>query len=88
MAIVLFVGAQIVPATTTGEVATFFEAFIMGLVPIVLHFTMWSDWMHTKISNDGLKINYKLYQIIGLVVVLLNLMIVTTAYFQGYYGLI
>ncbi len=45
----MFVGSQVVPATDTNETATFFEALLMGIIPMFLHFAMWSDYIYNRL---------------------------------------
>lgn len=76
-----FIGSQVVPVDTTGVPMSFFEALGITVLLLALHFIMWSDYMHNKFAEDGLKINYKLYQIIGLTVVLGMLAIIVNTYY-------
>ncbi len=77
---IMFVGSQVVPATDTNETATFFEALLMGIIPMFLHFAMWSDYIYNEIREQDIKINYDSYQVVGLVIVIFTFLLVSTAY--------
>ena len=64
---IFFVGTQVIPATSTQETWTFFEA-IMGifLLPLPQIF-LFSEYLYSKLKDDGFKISYKTYQFMGLV---------------------
>ncbi len=70
MAISYFLGMQFVTDVTGNEV-TLLEALVVAIIITGLNATLWSDWMYKKLSDDGLKINYKTYQIIGILVLLI-----------------
>ena len=79
--ILLFVGAQIVPAASTGQTQSLLESFGMSSILIGIHLMLWSDYTYNDMIENGLKINYKLYQYIGLLAVLLMLIIILNAYY-------
>ena len=86
--LVMFLGSQVVPATKTGETATFLEAIFMAVIPMLLHFVLWSDYLYNNIRDSGGNIGYNPYQKIGLLIVVLTLSLVVTAYYRGFSSLL
>jgi len=85
IALIVFIGAQNVPATSSGETQSLLEALSMASIIYILHHALWSEYIYNDIKNNGLNINYKTYQYVGLIVVSGMLFIVTNAYIGWYF---
>ena len=81
MGILFLIGAYTVPATSSGQTQSLFDSFIMSITLVGIHLLMWSDYIYNDIFENGFKINYKLYQYIGLVGVSIMLIIILNAYY-------
>ena len=79
--IIIFIDAQIRPATISGETASSLSALTMALVVFFLQFMLTSDYIHNNLRENGLHVNYKLFQRIGLFLGLIFLYITANAYF-------
>ena len=80
VSVIVFFGAQIRPATNSGETQSLFMALLMALILFFLHFALWSNYIYDNLRENGLNINYKLFQIIGFTVVSIMLYIVVNVY--------
>ena len=82
--IILFVGTQIVPATNSGKTFSFLEALSVSLLLFFLHFSLWSTYMYNEYKyegfNSGKKLNYKVYQIIGLFFIIITFIVISKVY--------
>jgi len=77
----MFIGSQVVEAGYPPEKASFLEGLALGLLIGSLYFIMWSDGMYYK---NNLKINYKLYQVIGLIVTALSLVLYSIGFYNSW----
>lgn len=66
--IIIFFGSQVVPATKTNEKASILEAFGMVALLAIPQYAMWSEYVYNTILDEGVLLNYKFYQSIGLLV--------------------
>ena len=78
IAIIIFMGAQIYPATATGERQSFAEAFGMASIGYFINYMVSSDYMFNSIKSLG--ISYKFFQIISLFFILFTFYVVSNAY--------
>ena len=80
VSVIVFFGAQTVPATSSGETQSFLESLVMAIVMFFVQYMFSSDYMYNSLRENGLHINYNFFQIISLLVILFMLYIVTSAY--------
>ena len=59
-----------------GNEVSFLESIFVALLATSLNLFMWSDWMHTYILDNGIKIKYENYQRLGIIIVLVFLFII------------
>ncbi len=78
--LIVFFGAQNSPTTNSGETQSFFEALMMTLTIFFVQYMFSSDYMFNSLRKSGLNINYSLFQKITLLVIILMLYIVSSAY--------
>ena len=80
ISLIVFFGAQVHPATSSGEKQSILSAFGMSSLAFFVYYMFVSDYMYNSLKENGLDINYKLFQIVGLFVVAFILYIVSNAY--------
>ena len=68
----------------TGHKLSFFEAILLGIIIYILNAIMWSDWMYNYIIENGGKIDYILYQKIGIFVYVLFIITILCTSFNYY----
>jgi len=84
---IAFIAFLFIPATYTGEKATFYEAFGVGIFLFGLLYIMFSDWMYyNHLIDQGAKIKYESFQKTGLIVVIFMLCTISGAIYNGLYG--
>jgi len=81
--IIFFIGCQNIPATDTQEVWTFFDATVGILLFPLLQVYLFSEHMHSLLVDEGLKIGYKVYQILGLLMAVGTFILVANIYIVG-----
>ncbi len=80
----LFVGYRIKPPTGETEIVPLIDAFAIAGLYIVLQLLLWSDWLYwNHLIAKGAKINYKLFQYIGLVITLFSTWIIHMGVIYG-----
>ncbi len=80
VSIIVFFGAQIVPASNSGETQSFLWSLIMAIVMFFVQYLFASDYMYNSLRENGLQLNYDFFQKISLLIILFMLYIVTNAY--------
>ena len=78
--IIVFIGAQIHPASISGEVQSIYEALAMALSIFLVQYMFISDYMFNSLQEHGLNIQYNHFQFVGLLVILFMLYVVSSAY--------
>jgi len=78
--IIVFFGCQVVPSGKTNELHSLGEAFIMFLFITVPQYILWSEYVYGTILDEGINLNYKLYQYIGLIVAIGFFILMVNAY--------
>jgi len=80
VSIIVFFGAQNVPASSSGETQSFLYSLAMSVIMFFVQYVFSSDYMYNSLQENGLYINYNFFQIISLLIILFMLYIVTSAY--------
>jgi len=81
--LIFFIGCQIVPVTGTNQAWTFSEAILGLFIFLFLYIFLFSDYMYYGIINEGIKINYKTYQLFGLIISILMFFLMLNVYILG-----
>jgi len=64
VSVIVFFGAQTVPATSSGETQSFLGSLVMAIVMFFVQYMFSSDYMYNSLKENGLYINYILNLII------------------------
>jgi hypothetical protein len=78
--LIFFIGCQSIPATTTKETWTFFEAIVGTLIFVVLQVYLFSENLYLQLVDEGFSINYIFYQYIGLILAFGTVILMTNVY--------
>jgi len=77
--LVFFIGVQIVPSGENGEYWNFFEAFLGSFSLVFTELYIFKESTYQNLIDENIIINYKLYQIIGLLFAIISFVIITLA---------
>lgn len=63
---ILFFALMPYAENKNGIKVTFIDSFFIGLLIYVVLTLLWSDWLYSLYEKEGYKINYTLYQVLGI----------------------